>query len=355
MKLSVIVPAFNAGKYIGNCIDSIEHGSLPESELEVIVVNDGSTDNTAKVIDSKMQEYSNIQMVQTNDEGVSVARNRGMQKASGEYITFVDADDIVTEKMFSLLIAEAMESKADIVGCGFFTWSKTEDIPGQRNYGSDDNSNLVSGDRDDHNISDETFGVEGGHGNSDSDAAIKKSVFNSDDFIKEEIIGNHNSRCWSKIYSRKCLEGIEFKEGLTIGEDMLFLTQAVKKANSIVELDYKGYGYYQNEKGAMNRPFNPKYMDQITCWELMAQETGCDLVVNRFMSVMLVVSKIALLSKKDQKQNYQYINICKEKLKELINEFPEGLKKLDRGYRIKCRLFKLSPKLYLRLYGLWKK
>ncbi len=136
---------------------------------------------------------------------------------------------------------------------------------------------------------------------------------------------------------------------------MLFLTQAVKKANSIVELDYKGYGYYQNEKGAMNRPFNPKYMDQITCWELMAEETGCDLVVNRFMSVMLVVSKIALLSKKDQKQNYQYINICKEKLKELINEFPKGLKKLDRGYRIKCRLFKLSPKLYLRLYGLWKK
>ncbi|MCQ2497384.1 MAG: glycosyltransferase [Lachnospiraceae bacterium] len=327
MKLSVIVPAFNAGKYIGNCIDSIEHGSLPESELEVIVVNDGSTDNTAKVIDSKMQEYSNIQMVQTNDEGVSVARNRGMQKALGEYITFVDADDIVTEKMFSLLIAEAMESKADIVGCGFFTWSKTEDIPVQ----------IIDGN------------------NEDSDAAIKKSVFNSDDFIKEEIIGNHNSRCWSKIYSRKCLEGIEFKEGLTIGEDMLFLTQAVKKANSIVELDYKGYGYYQNEKGAMNRPFNPKYMDQITCWELMAQETGCDLVVNRFMSVMLVVSKIALLSKKDQKQNYQYINICKEKLKELINEFPEGLKKLDRGYRIKCRLFKLSPKLYLRLYGLWKK
>ncbi len=328
MKLSVIVPAFNAGKYIGNCIDSIEHGSLPESELEVIVVNDGSTDNTAKVIDSKMQEYSNIQMVQTNDEGVSVARNRGMQKASGEYITFVDADDIVTEKMFSLLIAEAMETKADIVGCGFFTWSKAEDIPGK---------------------------IIDGNNNEDSDAAIKKSVFNSDDFIKEEIIGNHNSRCWSKIYSRKCLEGIEFKEGLTIGEDMLFLTQAVKKANSIVELDYKGYGYYQNEKGAMNRPFNPKYMDQITCWELMAEETGCDLVVNRFMSVMLVVSKIALLSKKDQKQNYQYINICKEKLKELINEFPEGLKKLDRGYRIKCRLFKLSPKLYLRLYGLWKK
>ncbi len=104
----------------------------------------------------------------------------------------------------------------------------------------------------------------------------------------------------------------------------------------------------------MNRPFTPRYMDQITCWELMANETGFALEENRFMSVMLVVSKIALLSKQEQNQNYQYINICKNKLSMLIKEFPTGLKRLDRGYRIKCRLFKLSPKLYLMLYGLWK-
>lgn len=324
MKLSVIVPAFNAGKYIGNCIDSIEASKLPKSEFEIIVVNDGSTDNTSEIIASKMQEYPNIQLVETNDEGVSVARNRGMEKALGEYIAFVDADDIVTSKMFSLFLGEATESKADIVGGGFFIWSSTEDIPEQRSDG-----NIF-------------------------DAEIKKSVYNSDDYIKEEIVENHNSRCWSKIYNRKCLEGLKFKEGLTIGEDMLFLTQAVKKANNIVEIAYKGYGYYQNEKGAMNRPFTPRYMDQITCWELMADETGFALEENRFMSVMLVVSKMALLSKQEQKQNYQYINICKDKLRELNKKFPSGLEKLDRGYRIKCRLFKLSPKLYLRLYGLWK-
>jgi len=334
MKLSIIVPAYNAGKYIGNCIESIEGSSLSKEDFEIVVVNDGSTDNTDDCVLGKMLEYKNIILVETNDEGVSVARNRGLERAEGEYVAFVDADDVVKPDMFGKLLKVSEEADADITGCGFYCFS----------------TNKETADAVTSNNSKETVdGVSLGN-------APEYTTYSPDDFIQKEIIDNHNSRCWSKIYRRSTLSALRFREGLTIGEDMLFLTQAVKASRNIAELkDYKGYGYYQNATGAMNRPFNPRYMDQILCWDLEAEETGLPLIIQRLMSVMLVVAKIALLPKSKWQENEEYLYICHEKLNELIEKYPEGISMLDRGYRIKCKLFKKNPKLYLRFYNFWKR
>lgn len=93
-KLSVIIPAFNAQDYIGKCLESVlsQNGS---TEFEVIVVNDGSTDDTARVVMPYCARNNNVTLVNQQNTGVSIARNNGIKQAHGEYITFVDADDMV--------------------------------------------------------------------------------------------------------------------------------------------------------------------------------------------------------------------------------------------------------------------
>ena len=89
--ISVIVPVYNGQDYLTGCIESIENQTC--GQLEIIIVNDGSTDRTAAVCDSLQAAYDNVRILNLDDKGVSAARNAGMAAAAGEFITFVDADD----------------------------------------------------------------------------------------------------------------------------------------------------------------------------------------------------------------------------------------------------------------------
>jgi len=96
-KLSIIIPAYNAEKYINECIDSILRNSQNSlSQTETIIINDGSTDRTLEKL-KKYKEYKNIHIYTTKNQGVSAARNYGIKLAKGDWITFIDADDKVTE------------------------------------------------------------------------------------------------------------------------------------------------------------------------------------------------------------------------------------------------------------------
>lgn len=93
MWLSIIIPLYNCAPYIGTCLDSILQQGLGEDEYEVVVIDDGSTDNGAEVVNAYSAQHSNIRLVQQEKGGVSAARNRGIDEAHGEYIEFIDADD----------------------------------------------------------------------------------------------------------------------------------------------------------------------------------------------------------------------------------------------------------------------
>jgi len=95
MKISIIIPMFNAGKYIANCLDSILKSDLPENEYEVIVIDDGSKDNSKDVVQEYMTKSSLIQLICQENQGQSVARNNGILQCRGEYVWFIDADDKV--------------------------------------------------------------------------------------------------------------------------------------------------------------------------------------------------------------------------------------------------------------------
>lgn len=109
--LSIVVPAYNCERYIERCLISL----LKQDNInyEIIVINDGSTDNTLKICKNYELKYDNIQVVSKSNEGQGIARNLGIKIAKGKYITFVDSDDFVNENCYTTAISQLKEKKSD--------------------------------------------------------------------------------------------------------------------------------------------------------------------------------------------------------------------------------------------------
>lgn len=326
--ISVIVPVYNGQDYLEKCIESICGQSY--QNLEIIIVDDGSTDDTPKVCDDIVCKYSvnygdikrSVVAVHQKDKGVSSSRNTGIDLAKGEYITFVDADDRLFPEMLQVLYNNMELAKCDVSGCGFIKWITEEEW----------NTNIQK-----HVASDEEY-----------------EVFDANRFAECIIAGN--SRCWSKLYKKSGLveRKVRFAEDLTIGEDMLFLAELTKCGFSFCESEYKGYGYYQNSVGAMNRKFSLQAMDQIYCWERAREVIGASDKIDSIIiiSILLTVGRIAVLSKEERSN---YINEINEAHNTLKKYYSNGaIKLLDKGYKIKVAVFKSMPKLYINMYNTWK-
>lgn len=318
--ISVIVPVHNGQDYLEKCIESIENQTY--DNLEIFIINDGSTDDTGLVCVKLTRKYDNIRVITMEDEGVSAARNAGLDAAKGVFVTFVDADDRLRPKTLEALFEGMMETAADICGCQFFQWQREEQW--------------------------EEFLEQKYHKQS-------AKTYRAAAYLKEELLSG-NSRCWSKLYRRSVIGKLRFQIGLSIGEDMLFLMGLLPYVRAVAEIPYPGYGYYQNPKGAMNRPFTPAYMDQITCWELAREEVvkldetlAAQVTVTLIMGILLVAGKLAFLSSGERRRQRQYIRICHDKLKKEL-KFPGVYERLSTDYQTKAKLFAHMPGLYLWLY-----
>lgn len=169
-----------------------------------------------------------------------------------------------------------------------------------------------------------------------------------------------NSRRWSKLYRMETIGDMRFREGLSIGEDMLFVLKLLACTGRITEMEFRGYGYYQNPQGAINRAFTPRYMDQITCWRLAREEVSWtdqsldDRVSALYlMGIMLTAGKLAELPAPQRKRYEDCVLTCRRELKE-IKKVPGACERLSAGYRLKVFLFSLFPHGYLRVYHLWR-
>lgn len=121
-KLSVVVPVYNVEKYLAKCIRSLLQQFIPIDEI--IIVDDGSLDNSGKIADNFAAENHNVIVIHQQNMGLSGARNTGIDRAAGEYIGFVDSDDYVDPCMYSVLLQRAIENDADISMCG--VWYERE-------------------------------------------------------------------------------------------------------------------------------------------------------------------------------------------------------------------------------------
>lgn len=325
-KISVIVPVHNGESYLEDCIDSVLAQDC--GALEVIVINDGSTDGTAAVCERLCGEHSCVRVITLPDLGVSVARNRGLEQARGAYIMFVDADDRLRPGVLKSLHRLLCRTDSDMAGCSFVAWGMPEEWERLRTEGE---------------MPEELAGSHAG------------KIYDSDSYLRENILRG-NTRCWSKLYRRDLIGQVRFREGLTIGEDMLFLVELLPHMRRAVETAYPGYGYYRNPDGAMKRPFTADYMDQIYCWEMarglivkrepsLAAQADAQIMV----AVMLTAGKIAMLSGKERGQAKEYLQVCRRKLKGIVNR-EEAYPYLPAGYGIKVRLFAVWPRFYVWLY-----
>lgn len=114
-QLSIIVPVYNVEKYIRPCIESIFRQGLDDADFEVIIVNDGSKDRSMETIADIIATHSNITVINQENQGLSVARNNGIEAAKGKYIQFLDSDDLLIDNTLSYLLEEALTTKVDIV------------------------------------------------------------------------------------------------------------------------------------------------------------------------------------------------------------------------------------------------
>lgn len=119
MQLSIIIPVYNVEAYIKKCIISLEHQDIPAETYEIIIINDGSPDNSRQVVLDLMQQFSNIIFIEQVNQGVSMARNAGMDRAVGKYFLFIDPDDYVEPNSFARVLKAAEGQEAQVVFLGY--------------------------------------------------------------------------------------------------------------------------------------------------------------------------------------------------------------------------------------------
>lgn len=115
MKLSIIVPVYNVADYLPKCLDSLLVQDLPQNEYEIIVVNDGSTDNSGNIAQQYADKYANITLINQANQGLSGARNTGINHAKGDYIQFVDSDDYLEENVLGGLMTQVEKDNLDVL------------------------------------------------------------------------------------------------------------------------------------------------------------------------------------------------------------------------------------------------
>ena len=324
--ISIVLPVYNAEEYLKKCIESIQNQTYGNWEL--VVIDNGSTDRSCDICREYAKEDSRIEVFhQYQNKGVSVARNLGLERASGEFITFIDADDWVEKDYLEQLLKLQKEYEADMVVCSYQKGNeKDREVKEQ---------NLV-------------------------EISGKSQLLSLEEYFHDYMLQG-NTHCWGVLYRAKKIEELHFPNKMTIGEDLLYLIHAAMKMEKIVVTDYNGYWYYINPKGAMLKKFTHSYMDQLSCWQQAKEELIKDYpqLENKINSILvvsslLVVGKISELSPKEQEDCREDIQECLKVVKE-YGKCPEVRKHLPQGYPIKIIIFSMAPKLYLKLYGAKKR
>lgn len=221
--ISVIVPVYNVEQWLERCIESICCQSY--RNLQIILVDDGSTDNSGKICDKIALSDSRVLVIHKKNGGLSDARNVGMSQATGEYISFVDSDDWLESLFYENLLSTIQKYDCDIVGCEYQKKKKQ-----------------ISETIDVSNNSEQVF---------DRTSAMSALIDNK---IQQVV--------WNKLYKRKIVKDIFFKKG-KYHEDEFWSYQVFARTKIYVAIDYIGYNYFQRENSIMGEEYSFKRLDAV--------------------------------------------------------------------------------------------
>lgn len=211
--ISVIIPVYNTQDYLSRCLGSILENTY--HNLEIICINDGSTDGSAELLNNFAQSDARIRVIHKENEGVSVARNIGLSLAAGEYVAFVDSDDWVHQRYFEILIHFILKFNADVAVCREVNVSSTiEDTPVHINSIQSHCLSLIQ---------------------SVSDYSAKR-------------------RIWGRIYSKKIIYGHSFCQEIKLGEDAVFNLDVICSTSNLrlVMVESSLYYYFSRSNSAVH-------------------------------------------------------------------------------------------------------
>ena len=219
--ISVIIPVYNVEQYLRQCIDSVINQTY--KNLEIILVDDGSTDNSGKICDEYALKDKRIKTIHKKNGGVSSARNIGLDIAKGDYIGFVDSDDYIERDMYELLLNTMLKQKSQLAVCNWFkqinnNWIENERFP-------------------------------------------KKQILTIN-----EVLENFYwcMFVWNKLFDKRILDFIRFSELCGFGEDTLYCLNVLEKLKEVICVNNAKYYYRDNLKSASrSRQFKKSYLESL--------------------------------------------------------------------------------------------
>ena len=307
-KISVIVPVYNSELTIKKCVDSIINQSY--KNIEIILINDGSTDNSLKMCNDLVKKNSNVIFINQENHGVSYSRNVGIELATGDYIGFVDSDDYIEKDMYKIMV-ENFDSKTSIVACNLFIEETTGKQLKNLNY---------------------------------HDCLIDRLVLPTEIYNNKSIQGY----VCNKLYKSEIIKknNIKFSEDYCVLEDDLF-NYSILSYNEDLLVKYinkKLYHYVQTCTGASNSKFNIKklsYLDvrieEINILEKLKLENDylkCDYIC--------ALNRMKLLSKRNKYgECFSKYENYSEKYKKEIN-----IKNINGKLKFKYLIIRYLPFIY---------
>ena len=229
-KVSIIIPVYNTKDYLAETLNCMLTQTY--QNIEIILVDDGSSDGSNLICDEYVKIDSRLCVYHTENHGVSHARNYGLDHASGEYVMFVDSDDLVKPEYVQIMLEAALKTEADVVVCKLM-------------HGS-----LKS-------VTD--------FGHSKIKEPLKHKSFSIFDYRPNNYYFHDESQ--GALFSLSLTDGVRFDQDLWIGEDLLFFHQLLKRAGKYTFVDEELYYYRYRKDSAYHSNYSPKRTIEITARE----------------------------------------------------------------------------------------
>ncbi len=316
-KISVIVPAYNAQETIERCVLSIKNQSY--SNIEIIVVNDGSSDETEKIVQRIADRDSKVRLITIPNGGVSHARNVGIDNATGDFITFVDSDDYIDYEMYAYLMDLVPKYDADIAQCSY------------KNINPDGSIVLVG----------------------NNEKIIEQS---RDEAVKCLISGRlFSGGLWNKVYRATLFENIRLDEHIKYNEDVLANFYLFEKANKSVYSDIAFYNYVANHDSSTHSadPVRANREFLYVAEKILNKSIGKpyeEVARRRMLNSLLGLYAAYLFADKNRNSKKQ-----KQEIKSrIVENYKKGLYKSKKD-RVRVFMFRFFPHIYVGAYRLYDK